>query len=302
MGRSRTTRAGRALTEKQNRFVRLIAQGVSNREACRIVGVNRRTGTRWRLGRTIRNSAGEAVHYPPVHILTPPKRHPRYLSLDERMVIADLRRERRSVREIAGELGRSPATVSRELRRNVDDRGRYLPRSADRAATERIARPRARRVMVDPELRAVVVDLLGTVESGTGRARAARTVRRPACPAPMRSSPEDGGRIAVHLREQFLDARRGRHPVVLVELQIAVAPIQRPQPRALRIAQSRDREPRPLRTDVRPPRRAALHDRQMPLGDIRLNPNLVANMLRNPSATPPLHPSNIRLRQTRHTR
>jgi len=161
MGRSRTTRAGRALTEKQNRFVRLIAQGVSNREACRIVGVNRRTGTRWRLGRTIRNSAGEAVHYPPVHILTPPKRHPRYLSLDERMVIADLRRERRSVREIAGELGRSPATVSRELRRNVDDRGRYLPRSADRAATGRIARPRARRVMVDPELRAVVADLLG---------------------------------------------------------------------------------------------------------------------------------------------
>jgi hypothetical protein len=40
----------------------------------------------------------------------------------------------------------------------------------------------------------------------------------------------------------------------------------------------------------------------MPLGDIRLNPNLVANMLRNPSATPPLHPSNIGLRQSRHTR
>ena len=161
MGRSRTTRAGRALTEKQDRFVRLIAQGVSNREACRIVGINRRTGTRWRLGRTIRNTAGEAVHYPPVRILTPPKRHPRYLSLDERIVIADLRREKRTVREIAREFGRSPATVSRELRRNVDDDGRYLPRSADRAATERIARPRARRVMVDTELRAVVVDLLG---------------------------------------------------------------------------------------------------------------------------------------------
>ena len=156
-----TRRAGRALTEKQDRFVRLIAQGVSNREACRIVGVNRRTGTRWRFGRTIRNTAGEAVHYPPVRILTPSKRHPRYLSLDERMVIADLRRERRTVREIAGELGRSPATVSRELRRNVDDHGRYLPRSADRAATERIARPRARRVMVDTDLRAVMVDLLG---------------------------------------------------------------------------------------------------------------------------------------------
>ena len=191
MGRSRTTHAGRALTEKQDRFVRLIAQGVSNREACRIVGINRRTGTRWRLGRTIRNTAGEAVHYPPVRILTPPKRHPRYLSLDERMVIADLWREKRTVREIARELGRSPATVSRELRRNVDDRGRYLPRSADRVATERIARPRARRVMVDTELRAVVVDLLG-----------------------KRWSPEQ---VAHELRERFGD-QPARTPVHRVDL------------------------------------------------------------------------------------
>ncbi len=155
MGRSRITHAGRALTEKQDRFVRLIAHGVSNREACRLVGINRRTGTRWRLGRTIANTAGEAVHYPPVHIAAPRTRHPRYLSLDERMVIADLRWEQRTVREIARELGRSPATVSRELRRNVDARGRYLPCSADLAATERVARPRARRVTVDAELRAV---------------------------------------------------------------------------------------------------------------------------------------------------
>ena len=47
------------------------------------------------------------------------------------MVIADMRREQRTMREIARELGRSPATVSRELRRNADDHGRYLPRSAD---------------------------------------------------------------------------------------------------------------------------------------------------------------------------
>ena len=192
MGRSRTTHAGRALTEKQDRFVRLIAQGVSNREACRIVGINRRTGTRWRLGRTIRNTAGEAVHYPPVRILTPPKRHPRYLSLDERIVIADLRREKRTVREIARELGRSPATVSRELRRNVDDHGRYLPRSADRAATERIARPRARRVMVDDRTAGGGGGPAGqAVESGAGLARTARTVRRPACTggcAPSRST------------------------------------------------------------------------------------------------------------------
>src|SRR6266516_4194893 len=107
MGGSRTTHAGRALTEKQDRFVRLIAQGVSNSKACRLVGINRRTGTRWRFGRTVVNTAGADVHYAPVRSATPPKRHPRYLSLDERTVIADLRRQRRSVRQIAQELGRS---------------------------------------------------------------------------------------------------------------------------------------------------------------------------------------------------
>jgi len=186
MGRSRITHAGRALTEKQDRFVRLIARGVSNREACRLVGINRRTGTRWRLGRTIANTAGEAVHYPPVHLAPPPTRHPRYLSLDERMVIADLRREQRTVREIARELGRSPSTVSRELRRNTDDRGRYLPRSADRAATERVARPRA---AGDGRCRAAGGGggpAGQAVEPGAGLPRAAGTVHRPACPAPVR--------------------------------------------------------------------------------------------------------------------
>src|SRR3954468_3655046 len=128
MGRSRTTHPGRALTEKQDRFVRLIAQGVGNAEACRTVGINRRTGTRWRFGRTIRNTAGEPVHYPPVQTRSAPRsRHPRYLSLAERTVIADLHRERRTFREIAAALDRSPATVSRELRRNVDDAVRYCP-------------------------------------------------------------------------------------------------------------------------------------------------------------------------------
>jgi transposase len=123
MGRSRTSHAGSALTEKQDRFVALIRQGVSNREACRVVGINRRTGTRWRLGRTIRNTAGEAVHYPPVRTRTPPKRHPRYLSLDER-TLSPTCVETSTRSATSRELGRSPATVSRELRRNADDRGR----------------------------------------------------------------------------------------------------------------------------------------------------------------------------------
>ena len=81
MARSRTTHPSRALTEKQERFARLIAQGVSNAEACRKVGINRRTGTRWRFGRTILNTAGAAVHYPPVRIASAPRaRHPRFLN------------------------------------------------------------------------------------------------------------------------------------------------------------------------------------------------------------------------------
>ena len=60
----RRTPAGGVQAEKQQRYVRLIAQGISNTEACRIVGINRKTGTRWRYGRTVLNSAGEALHYP----------------------------------------------------------------------------------------------------------------------------------------------------------------------------------------------------------------------------------------------
>lgn len=127
-----------------------------------MVGIHRRTGTRWRLGRTILNTAGEPVQYPPVGIAAAPReRHPRYLSLDERMAIADLHREKKGVREIAAEIGRSPATVSRELRRNADLAGRYQPHAAERLAENRVPRPRDRRVLLDEELCTAVDELLG---------------------------------------------------------------------------------------------------------------------------------------------
>jgi transposase, IS30 family len=152
---------GWGLTDKQDRFVRLIAQGVNNSEACRMVGVNRRTGTRWRHGRTIRNTAGEPVQYAPVPAPKPSKpRHPRFLSPEERLAIADMRREKLTVRDMAKQLGRSPSTVSRELRRNVDARGRYLPGVADRLAGERLRRHRGRRLGADPKLRKAVCGLL----------------------------------------------------------------------------------------------------------------------------------------------
>ena len=52
---------------------------------------------------------------------------PRFLSEEERIQVADLRRERLSIRQIAAQLNRSPSTISRELRRNTSTPGTYRP-------------------------------------------------------------------------------------------------------------------------------------------------------------------------------
>ncbi len=145
----RRTPAGGVQAEKQVRYVRLIAQGVNNSEACRLVGINRKTGNRWRYGRSVRNTVGESVHYPPVKITPTKTRSPRYLSEQERIVIADLLRAGRSARGIAGELGRSPSTVSREIWRNSDAHGRYRPHQAEHAARLRAQKLRKRRIAGD---------------------------------------------------------------------------------------------------------------------------------------------------------
>jgi IS30 family transposase len=147
--------------EKQQRFMRLIAQGVNDSEACRIVGIYRKTGTRWRLGRTVVNSAGEVRHYPPVKITPERPRSARYVSEQERILIADLLARGATVRAIARQLGRSPSTVSREIRRNADPDGRYRPHHAERAAWDRGRRPRQRRVEADRVLGDTVRELLG---------------------------------------------------------------------------------------------------------------------------------------------
>lgn len=67
-------------------------------------------------------------------------------------MIADLQRAGLGVRSIAEELGRAPSTVSRELRRNIDGSGRYLPATAQRLSVERRSRAvPTRRVVRDSE-------------------------------------------------------------------------------------------------------------------------------------------------------
>jgi transposase-like protein len=107
-------------TAKRELFAALIGRGVSNSQACRIVGINRRTGKRWRHGRTITSSSGRRLHYAPVIDTRKREISPRFLPEDERVVIGDRRRAGHSMRAIARELGRDPGTISRELRRNRD--------------------------------------------------------------------------------------------------------------------------------------------------------------------------------------
>ena len=69
-----------------------------------------------------------------------------HLTLDERISLAELRKENLSIREIAEVLGRSPSTISRELQRNqrLSKRQRlYFPRSAQRQYEARIRQERS---------------------------------------------------------------------------------------------------------------------------------------------------------------
>ena len=156
----RRTPAGGVQAEKQQRYVQLIAQGVNNSEACRLVGINRKTGNRWRYGRRARNSAGALVIYAPVKINEVRPRSPRYLSEQERIQIADLLATKTSARGIAEQLGRAPSTISREIRRNSDPDGRYRPHQAEHAARRRACKPRKRRIAVDTVLAEAVQLLL----------------------------------------------------------------------------------------------------------------------------------------------
>lgn len=85
------------LTAKRDLYVQLMSQGMRNCEACRQVGVNRKTGQRWRLGRVVKDPQGGEYSYAPI---MPPavELSKRYLSDQERIVVADGVRASRSCR------------------------------------------------------------------------------------------------------------------------------------------------------------------------------------------------------------
>jgi len=108
---------------------------------------------------------------PPPAIGTRSRRYP---SFAEREEIALLCAGGCGVREIARRLGRSPSTISRELRRNAATRGgglEYRAITAQWHADQRTRRPKPAKLAVNAELRRYVQDRLsGAVERPDGGA------------------------------------------------------------------------------------------------------------------------------------
>jgi IS30 family transposase len=158
--RSRKSPGAQPLTSKREQYLALMRQGMSNAGASRVAGVNRKTGHRWRYGRVVTTRTGESRTYAAI---TGPA-HPvsaRYLSEAERISIADGLIRGSSIRAIAGELGRAPSTISREIRRNRDAGSvAYHPYRAGHRAARRRVRRRPRKLAHNPELRTAVTDRL----------------------------------------------------------------------------------------------------------------------------------------------
>ena len=175
MGRSRgwvTELTGRALMpspgrpgvnqlETKQAFWKCIAEGMQSEAAALACGVSQPLGPRW-----FREAGGIA----PIS-LTP--HSGRYLSFSEREELALLKVQQCGVREIARRLGRSPSTISRELRRNAATRSgalQYRATVAQWKAERQAKRPKVTKLAENKRLQAYVQDrLAGVVTDVKGR-------------------------------------------------------------------------------------------------------------------------------------
>ena len=147
--------------EARQAFWARIAAGASSEDAALACGVSQPLGPRW-----FREAGGMR----PISLVT---HSGRYLSYAEREELAILKAERLGVREIARRMGRSPSTVSRELRRNAATRGgvlHYRATVAQWKAERAAARPKTAKLAENTRLRAYVQDrLVGTIADARGK-------------------------------------------------------------------------------------------------------------------------------------
>ena len=136
------------LAARRRHYVELVRAGMSYAAAARAVGVSKRTGKVWRNGRTRATGRNEAPcrEWTEARMPGPKPIDARYLSLDERIAIADGLLCGMTMSRIAESIGRSRSTVSREVARNRDRRtGRYAPYRAGELAAARRRRPKPRK-------------------------------------------------------------------------------------------------------------------------------------------------------------
>lgn len=148
------------MTAKRRRFLELLAHGSSLAGACREAGVSRSTGNIWKNGTLVRRKDGTVKFVPPLEPLASRTISPRFLSEQERIQIADLASRGHGPTAIGKLLGRSPSTISRELRRNRHASGQYRPFHAHALAATRRRRAHPLKLRTDPVLRAYVIERL----------------------------------------------------------------------------------------------------------------------------------------------
>jgi IS30 family transposase len=134
----------RMMPEVMERFWDALARGEFITQAAESVGTYRVKGKRWMAATGgIRPRRGRALKG-------------RCLTFQEREEIALGRAAGESLRCIARRVGRSPSTISRELRRNADRHGGYRATTAHATAWERASRPKPAKLAVNMRLREIV--------------------------------------------------------------------------------------------------------------------------------------------------
>ena len=153
-------RPSTARREDRIRFWETIARGASSEDAAIEAGVSQAVGSRW-----FRQAGG----MPPISLAPVSGR---YLSFADREEIAILHAQHVGVREIARRMGRSPSTISRELRRNASTHSGvvgYRATTAQWHAERRASRPKVSKLAANDRLREYVQDRLsGTIARPDG--------------------------------------------------------------------------------------------------------------------------------------
>lgn len=144
--------------ENAYRFWRAIASGLSSEDAAIDAGISAPVGVRW-----FRSSGG----MPPTQFSASAKPITnRKLTFQDREEIALERARGTGIRAIARRLGRSPSTISREIRRNSATRGGnfdYRASTAQWHADRAAQRPKSSKMTVNSTLRDYVQDRLSGI-------------------------------------------------------------------------------------------------------------------------------------------